>query len=443
MGALRQMGMAVKERFPLSVITDFFVYSMGRLAIIVISIVMAPVMMMLLSPAEYGLLSLIYSFENIAIAVIGLGLPQVLMVEYFHAVGSDRIKVLNSIIGAYLVCMIPLFIVGAVYPGVLQGYLFIPERLSLLVYVILVICFFSFLNDIMFQILQYNRYAVMIATMQLVVAVMTALLNIICVGFFHYSVGSIVMVQCLMVLGTFTVGLYFYCSYNFYKTMYKNKVKALMHNLKLGIPFLPNMMGGYLFSLLNQWMVARYAGLKIAGIYAVADAGGQLFYRLILHPLQAAYGTSLLHSYTDQEHAMYDTEKSNQRFMALVLIALILFSVLGYVLFKPLFYYIIPVAYAQAVDCVLGILIGYIFLIGAFFVSNFIQFQKKRFIFVFALALAAGANSILSFFLIPYYGLSGSVIAMVVGYGTYFAILLVYNRLLLKHFNYRAVNVNE
>jgi Na+-driven multidrug efflux pump len=99
---------------------------------------------------------------------------------------------------------------------------------------------------------------------------------------------------------------------------------------------------------------------------------------------------------------------------------------------RSVFYYIVPSAYALAVDCLLGVLIGYIFLIGSYFVSNVIQFQKKRLIFVVALIIAASINVLLNLMFIPSHGLSGCIFAMMVGYGSYFLVLLVYNRFMLR-----------
>lgn len=433
MWALREINRAVKERLPMSVVSHLFVYTTGKIVMSGISVIMAPVMMVLLSPADYGLLSLIHGFNNVAIACIGLGLPQVLMVEYFHTKGRDRTQVLNSVIFTYGVCSVPLLGLCALYPRFIQEYLFLPAHQSMVVYAILLICLFSFLNDIMFQILQYHRCAIAVTMIQLSVIIVTALLNIICVGYYHYGVVSVVWAQCLTVLAVSGIALFLYCHNGFYKTFNSTDLtKNFAHNLKLGLPFLPNMIVGFLFVALNRWMVAKYAGLEIAGIYAVADAGGQLFYRLVLHPLQGSYGPALLNSYGAQEKNIRDIERSNHHVMGLALTAMISISVAGYFLCKSVFYYIIPVAYAKAVDCVLGVLIGYIFLIGAYFVSNFIQFQKKRWIFSIALIIAAGINIILNIFLIPRYGLSGCVFAMVIGYGTYFGILLWYNRSMLK-----------
>lgn len=433
MVAFQEIRIAVKERLPLTVVSHFFVYAAGKAAMSGISVIMAPIMMVLLSPAEYGLLSLIHSFNNIAIAFIGLGLPQVLMVEYFRATEGDRAMVLNSVIITFLLCSILPLLSCFLFPRFIQEFLFLPTSASTLVYAIILICFFSFCNDIMLQVLQYNRLAFLVTGLQLGMAIGIAVINIISVGYYHRGVACVVWGQCFVNLFVFGVGLFLYCKNRLYKAIDRSKIKEhIMHNIRLGVPFLSSVIVCWLFGLLNRWMIIRYAGLKEAGIFAVADAGGLMMYRLILHPLQGSYGPALLESYGKQHIDISTIEKSNQQVMVLAITTMLGMAVLGYWMLKSVFYYIVPSAYAQSIDCLLGILIGYILLIGAYFASNFIQFQKKRWIFVVALLIAASINIILNIALIPLYGLSGSVFAMAVGYGIYFCVLLAYNRLMLK-----------
>lgn len=433
--ALEEIRSAVKERLPLAVISHFFVYAAGKVAMSGISIIMAPIMMILLSPAEYGLLSLIHSFNNIAIAFIGLGLPQVLMIEYFRATEQHRAQVLNSIMITFFVCSMPIMCACFLYPSFIQGFLYIPQSASVLVYAILLIWFFSFCNDILIQVLQYHHYAVLVTALQLGLAIGIALINIICVGYYHCSVAAVVWGECCVNLVLCSIGFFLYVKNRIFSACDRAHIKKqMMHNIQLGIPLLSSVMVCWVFGLLNRWMVIRYAGLKEAGIFAIADAGGLIMYRLILHPLQGSYGPALLDSFSKCTTDLRVVEKSNQKVMLISLVALLVMVILGYGMLRSVFYYIIPSAYAQSVDCLLGVLIGYIFLIGSYFVSNVIQFQKKRWIFVVALIIAVIINVLLNLMFIPSHGLSGCIFAMMVGHGSYFLVLLVYNRFMLRKF---------
>jgi O-antigen/teichoic acid export membrane protein len=431
--ALEEIRWAIKERLSITVISNFFVYAAGKIAMSGISIVMAPIMMILLSPAEYGLLSLIHSFNNIAIAFIGFGLPQVLMIEYFRATEQHRAYALNSIMITFFVCSMPIMCACFLYPSFIRGFLYIPQSASSLVYAVILICFFSFCNDILFQVLQYHYYAVLVTMLQLSMVIGIALINIVSIGYYHCSVAAVVWGECCVNLVLCSIGFFLYVKNRIFAALDRTRIKKqIMHNIKRGIPLLSSVMACWFFGLLNRWMVIRYAGLKEAGILAVADAGGLMVYRLVLHPLQGSYGPALFDSFGKRTADIYMVEKSNQKVMCILLVVLLALIVLSYGMLRSVFYYIVPSAYALAVDCLLGVLIGYIFLIGSYFVSNVIQFQKKRLIFVVALIIAASINVLLNLMFIPSHGLSGCIFAMMVGYGSYFLVLLVYNRFMLR-----------
>lgn len=430
---LKNFNAAVKERLPLSVVAHFFVYAAGKILISGVSCIMAPLMMMLLSPAEYGLVALLHGSNNVVIAGLSLGLPQALMVYYFQAQPRDRGDVVNSVLCTYCMVSIPIVCLIMVYPRYIQQYLFLTGHYSSLVYAVVLIWFFSFFSDITLQLLQFHRAAFWVTTIQVGVSVMTALLNIFFLAYWHAGIASVVWVQFSLVMAVFFVAIYLYCKSGYYKALNLSfAVKKAWNLLKLGIPFLPGFMSGWLLAVLNRWMLAYYMGLDSVGIYSIADAGGLLIYRLVLHPLQGAYGPSLFDAYGDHEKDIRKTEKSNHSVMGLVLIGMVAASVVGYVVFKPFIYMIIPVAYMKSVDCILGILLGYTFLIGAYFVSNFLQFQKKRAIFAVALCVAVLINITLNCVFIPHYGILGCVCAMAVGCGTYFLVLWLYNCLLLR-----------
>lgn len=433
MNCLQHIKRTLQERMPLEVITNVCVYAGGKILMSGISIVSAPIMMVLLPPKQYGLLSLIHSFNNITIALLSLGLPQVFMVEYFRADECERKQVFNDIMFVYGICTIPLFVGALLFPQIIQSYLFIPGELSNIVYAVSGICFFSFFNDVFLNLLQYQKRAIAVTVTQVMVSALTVCFNILLIGFFHMTIASALWVQGALTVGVFILGINFYIRNHYYPAF--NSGRALLKSsyyLKVGLPFLPHTIVAWIFGLLNKWMIAHLAGLELAGILSLADAGGLLLYRFVLHPLQAAYGPALMNSYKSQQNNIHRVETSNHYVMGIVLAILIASLVGGYALISQYMYYIVPAAYAKAIDCVLGVTIGYVWLIGAYFVSNFIQFQKKRMIFVVALLIAMLFNVGLNFYLIPVYGIAGCVWSMMLSYALYFVLLLSYNRYLLN-----------
>lgn len=432
MSNLKKIHRALGDRLPLEVVTHFCVYAGGKFLISGFSLLSAPIMMILLQPADYGLLSLIHSFNNIAIAVVSLGLPQIFMVEYFKCNELESEQAFNDILLIYCCCTVPIMLIALLFPQLIQHYLFIPTNLSYVVYGIIGICFFSFFNDIFYNILQYQRRAKTVTITQVLVSALTVSFNIVLLSFFHVTVACCVWVQFALVMGVFFVGGYCYIHNQYYHSFdsYRSLSRTSGY-LKQSLPLLPGTLVAWIFALINRWMMARLGGLELAGIFSLADAGGLLLYRLILHPLQGAYGPALMRSYQQECHQNHKIERSNHQVMFVILVFLIICLVTGYFLIKKLLYSLIPVAYGKAVDCVLGIAIGYVWLIGAYFVSNYIQFQKKQLIFVVALVFSIMLNCALNFYLIPVYGLHGCVVSIMISYGLYFMILFCYNRYLL------------
>jgi O-antigen/teichoic acid export membrane protein len=433
MNVISDIKNAIKERLPLEVMTHFCVYAGGKVLISGFSFLAAPIMMILLSPADYGLLSLIHCFNNIAIALLSFGLPQVFMVEYFRQSECERERSFNDILGAYSLCSIPIIIIAMIFPQFIQTYLFMPKELPFVVYAVIGICFISFFNDIFYNILQFQKRAMAVAGVQVLVSALTVCFNIVLIGFFHLTVASAVWVQCALVVGVFIIGVVFYVRNKYYHAFSARRaVSGSVGYLKMGLLFLPSTIVAWIFALLNRWMLAHYAGLELAGIFSLADAGGLLFYRLILHPLQGAYGPALMNSYRQQQDHIHEVERSNHRVMGVVLVGLIVCLNVGYMLVSKFLYSIVPSGYARAIDYVLLVAIGYVWLLGAYFVSNFIQFQKKQLIFIIALAASVACNIILNICMIPSLGLKGCVWSMMLSYGLYFMILLSYNRYMLS-----------
>jgi hypothetical protein len=95
--------------------------------------------------------------------------------------------------------------------GMFNNYLFLTGHYSSLVYAVVLIWFFSFFNDIMLQLLQYHRAAFWFTAIQVFVSVVTALLNILLLAYYHAGVVSVVLVQFALVMVVFLCCSIFVC----------------------------------------------------------------------------------------------------------------------------------------------------------------------------------------------------------------------------------------
>ncbi len=431
-----QIYAAACERLSPKLVAHFFMYAGGRFLMGLVSMIAAPVMMVLLSTRDYGLISLIHSFTSTAVAIMGIGLPQVLVCEYFHVADRQRGIVINTVLGAYALVCIPVVVCVIACPDVIGAALFFPPHSRPLVYAVLVVCVLSFVKDIVYQILQYHEQVPYVAALHVGIAISTALFNIFLVGLCGCDVGTIVWVQAFMVAFVCAVGARFYVAKGYYEQFdVRDVLSHVPSYARLGVPLMPTMLVGWILAFVNRWMLARYAGLAAAGIYAVADAGGQLVYALMFHALQGSYIPSIMAAYARHkgQESMRDVERSHHALMALVLAGSLVCITFGSLLGKPLLYLIVPARYGASIDCIVGVLVSYTFLVGAIFVSTLAQFYRQTRAFTISLALAVLINATFNRVLIPRWGLSGCLVAMVLSSATYCTILWIFNRRLLKN----------
>lgn len=433
---LEYLKKTVNDHVPLPVIKHFFIYIIGKILTSAISFISAPIMMILLPTGEYGLLSLIHSFNNVTMSCLGLGLVQLLLSEYNKCTTYSHEILINTIVLIYILCIAPIFIIGSLFfRSTLADFLFIPQNQQSIVYGILLICFFSFFNDLFYQVLQINGQSIVVTVLQVIVAALMVLSNIILIKFFNYDIQAVVWTQCLSVLAIFTLGCIFYLHNRYYNHFSFFLLLPMAPNLlRMSLPLVPFAFVGWTLALVNRWILTASSGLESTGIYSIADAGGQLMYRMIIHPIQGAYGPYIMNAYASDHAKIAVTEKNNYRIMMLVMFFLLVVVIVGYSFTKPLLYYMVPQRYSGAIDCALWILIGYVFLISSYFLSTFIQFRQKQWIFIVVFAITLLVNTALSLFITPLLGLWGLVYIVAITYSLHFALLALFNRLELAKF---------
>ena len=91
-----------------SVIKDFFIYSSGALILKGSHYLLFPFILSQLTTHEFGLLSLINNFITIGSILLGLGLKQVVSIEFFHKNHVGQKELINDVIIFYLTLAIPL-----------------------------------------------------------------------------------------------------------------------------------------------------------------------------------------------------------------------------------------------------------------------------------------------------------------------------------------------
>ncbi len=432
----------IKKIFPyFSVIKNFFAYSLGSLFLKAISMIIVPLIMKKLSPSDYGTLSLITSFIAIAAAIIGLGLRQVVSIEYFHCKTlEEKTKLINEIIVIYTTIAVPILLISLHFKTLIIQYIFF-NAIGTLFIPMLIIVFLSFFVEFFYQLLQYEQYAYLLTFIQLFTALLSTTLTMFFLWQYNLGIASIVLAQLITII--FST---FLASIIYYKKIYTSQLLILSVFFKIkyfisyGFPFIPGILFSWVIASSDRWILGYYCTMHEVGIYSVADLFAQLFYFLVLQPWAGSYLPYIMGQYAQSDNDQSLIEQKNLQCMWIVMFTLVVFISIGCSFLPFIVNFIFPKQYIESIQYVWVLLIGQVFLLGSYFCSSLIQFHKRTYFLASALAFPATINIILNIILVPFFSIKGATIATLTSYIIYFMVTHQYNARLR---NNRKRKLNE
>lgn len=397
-----------------------------------ISFVISPIIMRILSVQEYGLLSLLTNFIEVLFTCFGLGLRQLLTIEYYHNDLINRKKLINEILVVYCILMVPITVFLILGSGFINEFIFEFKANNLIIIFSLLVAFLRVFADIFYQVLQFLQESLKFVIIQIIAAILIFSLNLFFLYYFALGVFSTVIAQFIGVSVVILISLYYYFRNSYHLNLNLScAISKTGWYLKRGLPFVPRLLFSWILAVGDRWVLAKYANFESVGIYSVADMFGQLFQLIFILPFTYAYIPYMLQKFTQNKDKVFELDKKNLKIMSLVMLVLI---VLLFVLFKPFILLFSPLIckvitpkYMCSLDYVFGLLLGYIFLLGSYFSSVFLQYQKRVYFILFSITLPAILNIFLNIFLVPRFGISGCVYATLISYIFYFLITLFYN----------------
>ena len=410
------------------IIKNFFVYSFGSILLRGISIFLAPITMSILDPKDYGIIALANSFVGIVTVFIGLGLRQAFSIEYFHCDTPKRKIMINNMIILYVTISTPIILFFNFYPSLINTIIFANNAPTILITLSLMYSFLYFFVEFFYQQLTYRQQALKMTIIQTSVALIVIACNLLFLCWFKWGVVSLMAGQVigLTIIVAIACKSYFQKKCHMYLTI-KQSTKIYRHYLKLGLPFIPGVLCGWIFSSSDRWILSRYATMHDVGIYSLASVFGQLFQMLILFPMSRAYIPAVLKKFADNKNNLLKIEAWNKKNMIISMIGLTILISVGYIICKPLLYFILPLRYQPAISYIWMILIGYIFLLGEHFASIFLIYQKKATFQAASLIIPSLLNVGLNILLVPHFAITGCVVATVISSAAYFGIKIGYN----------------
>ena len=240
---------------------NFVIHHSGKLAITCISIFMAPMIMIFLPPAEYGILGILNAFIQCMVAFMGTGFIDLLTRKYPHA--QHKSSLVNTILGSYIVYSIP-FMLLVFYAIHSQAYnLLLSNNYSHLAIAIIIICFFTFFNDLYLQLILLKNNLHLATSIQLANALVTSGSIILFLGYFKYSFAIVLWTQLCVVIVLALAALIAYIDKRYYRSWHFSSLTLAdyKNTIAQAISIMPAMGIAWLFALVNRFTIANYTSL--------------------------------------------------------------------------------------------------------------------------------------------------------------------------------------
>jgi len=245
---------------------DTFLYAIGVFAIRLINFILMPFLTRMISPSEYGIITLLLTISPIILYIITLQISQA--IPKYCANNPDNILKKTYISTGFwyvFFSYIIFYLLISLFPKFSKIILGLPHQEGLFNLALINICLFGLFTFLETQlrwdkkVIEYTIVSVSIMLFSLILIVTFIFMNM---GLKGYFIGSAIaqFIGCVMA--------YYYGRDN-YKFIFSKQLLKQMLNFTF--PLCIAAVGGYLYANLNQWLIRFFCDFHALGIYGVAS----------------------------------------------------------------------------------------------------------------------------------------------------------------------------
>ncbi|MDP1676925.1 MAG: oligosaccharide flippase family protein [Bacteroidota bacterium] len=392
--------------------TDTAIYGISTIVARLLNFILLPLYANILSPSEFGIQANIYAYIAFFILFYGYGMES----AYFRfasskELGSEKDNFSTPYISILIVSAI-LSIVLFLFAAPLTSLFMIDVSMYQLIYYASGILFFDAIVLVPFASLRLQRKAKYFASIKVINIGFTIVLNIILVYKFRWGIEGIFisnlaasLLSFLMLLPT-TIRQF---EFSFHKSLFKEL-------LKFGLPILPVGISGILLQLVDRPILLYLMNEASVGIYQANFRLG-IFMALVTGMFEFAWRPFFLsHAKDPNAKVLFSRVMTYYLAVCAVVFLLISLFVEDVIKFKFQGHYILRPEYWDGLAIVPLVLISYIFSGIGTNLNAGIQIEKKT-KYLFPTSFSGSLTKIiLTFILVPKYGIMGAAYATIFGY---------------------------
>ncbi len=392
--------------------TDTAIYGISTVLARLLNFALVPLYANILTTAEFGIVANIYSYIAFVTIFYSYGMES----AYFRfasskEIGSDSDNFSTPFLGIALAStVLSLFMIG--FAGPLTSAFQIDTSLYTLLYYCAGILFFDAVTLIPYASLRLQRKAKFFAMTKVLNIVCTVILNIITVYYLRWGIEGIFLSNLAASALSFSILLptvFRQFHPKFHLSLYKEL-------LKFGLPLVPVSISGVLLQIVDRPILKLLMDDSAVGIYQANYRLG-IFMALITGMFEYAWRPFFLsHAKDPNAKQLFSRVMTYYLLVCSVVFLILSFFLENVIQYKFFGRYILPPPYWEGLSIVPLILLSYIVSGIGTNLNAGIQIEKKT-VYLLPTSLAGSLSKIImTFVLVPYYGIMGAAIATLIGY---------------------------
>lgn len=404
------------------VLIQFLIYSAGALILRLITASSILITIKFITPAQFGFLALLNNLMVFLPILLGLGLRQVLAIEFFrHPNPWDLVWDLVMVYLLWAIAVITILILNLTDINKLLFFNQIHNKLLLLA---LITSWLNFFPELLFQLLRFQNKALNLATIQISMGAILAAITIYLLKFCDLGLPSVIWAQLITQFLATSYFVYLLFINRFTTFSFILNSKKMIGYLKIGLPFVPNIIFAWLILACNRWLLNwQLANLEEVGIYSLAENISLMFQALVAQPIMHSFLPYAFQHFAQASNIIDELDRQYTRWAYYLIIGCVITMPSGFVVLKPILCYLLPVKYLAALPLIIPLLIAQAIFAATHLTSASLQYRKKTHVLAFLMAGGAFLAILLNLWLIPIYGPWACVIATNCAYLAYFGLI--------------------
>lgn len=375
-----------------------------------------PIFTRILTPEEYGLLSIFTSLVTIFTVFTIVG-GRGALVRYYHEVNYDFSRFIGSIILFYFIYLLIFGLSSSLCYESLAEFIKTPSKVVLYAIIVSIFLVFSSLYLSFLQAAKNSkRYSIISVSINSVILIASIIWMILLTKDKYFGR---IYAQ-LAINGVFTI----FFIYNLIKIANFNfKLGYVKDLLKFGVPLIPHALSGIILVYFDRIIINQLVGAEKTGLYSFAYNVG-LILQIFILAMNRAWQPMFYEYYTKRKFkTISNIAQKYTHIVYYIAILLVLFA-------KEISAIMATKQYSESLPLIPIVILSYLFLYFYTIYSNYSFYHKKPGAISLATMLATIVNVVLNYLFIPVWGYVSAAYTTLFSY----VLLFLFHYLLVKYY---------